>query len=251
MAVILYCAILLIGRLVNDNYIECRVKEKIIKVLEDLKVEGRRISLWQTANSADSKRITFDSFIYSVDAKKNILIIEMEKSILSLALNAEHQLYVHGNRQSIVFKSAKFKVKNKKVLVRIPESILIIDLRDNARFELENKPNKYVLHQKEIGLAGSMKFRDFSIPCIDISQSGIALKLRPTHLTKYHIGDTINLISISEVAILSDINATILYVIPYQNEKGVKHFKAGLRFSEPLDEDTLSRILVSSENEMS
>jgi hypothetical protein len=235
----------------SNNYIECRIKEKIIKVLEDLKVEGRQISLWQTASDASSTRVAFDSYIYSVDKKKNILIIEMDKPILSLALSTEHQLYIHGNKQSIVFKSAMFKVKNKKVIVLIPESIMIIDLRDNARFELENKPNKYVLHQKEVGLAGSMKYIDFSIPCIDISQTGIALKLRSTHLTKYHIGDSISLISISEVPILNNIKATILYVVPYKNDKGAKYFKAGLNFSETLDEETLSRVLVNSESEMS
>jgi len=223
-----------------SNYVECSNKTKIIDVLLEIKRSNGTVSLWQKNNKG--KRIILESYIYDVSPEENAVIIALEKPTLSLVLDIKDDIYVHGSEQSLVFKSPKFQVLKKKIYMTIPKVVKIIDLRDSMRFSLESSTLKKVIHLKEKGLQGSEQFRQHTLDCIDVSQSGMALKLRDSHLTRYHSQDTIKLVSINDVS-LEDVEAKLLYIAPHSRDESVKYFKAGFIFSKILTKEQITAII--------
>jgi c-di-GMP-binding flagellar brake protein YcgR len=230
-----------------DKYQPCSNLSEIVKTLETIQVRAKPVIMWQ--NIGNEERIVSDSIIHKIDRKnRNLVIVPLDDTKTSYSFEKNITLYMHGEERSIVFKSSDFISSKYKLIVPIPEEVRIIEHRENTRFDMRRSSSRSVLHRKEIGLEGSGNYKNFSINCYDISQTGMALELHAHHLLRYQIGDTFELKSVADILIPGNINGEVLYICPVLDLPDVKIFRAGIRFNKVLDGEVLKKVLLTNRN---
>ena len=159
-------------------------------------------------------------------------------------LKKGEELYAHTSDHTVVFKVTKFINKGDSIVIPIPKRVTQINMRSSKRITLNPSENNPVDHYKEKGLFGSEKYREYTLQCVDISQTGIALELRDRHLTRYRAGDLIDIFNICGVH-LRNLGALIVYVKEASSEERYKKYKAGLKFSRVLTPKEFTEIITS------
>lgn len=228
-----------------DKFQICEKPAEILKIFDNIMSKTQTIVMWQ--NIGDQDRVVYDSILQKIDRKnKNIIIVPLDEGQTKYKLKKNITLYMHGEERSIVFKTTKFISTKSKIVVQIPNEIRIIENREHARFDLKKSAERSVLHLKEVGLEGSGTFKNFSINCYDLSQTGMGLELHTHHLLRYQIGDSIELKTIADIPIPNKVIGTVKYICPMLELPDVKYFRAGIQFDQVLDSETLKQILMTN-----
>ena len=226
----------------TENYLEHISDHKILDVIRDLVTSKTDICIWQ--KNLKQFRVSLDGEVSDFSIEKKSLKIKVDKPTMIKALTKGEELYAHTSDHTVVFKVTKFINKGDSIVIPIPKRVTQVNMRSSKRIVLNPSENNPVDHYKEKGLFGSEKYREYTLQCIDISQTGIALELRDRHLTRYRVGDVIDIFNICGVH-LKDLGALIVYVKETSNEERYKRYKAGLKFSRVLTPKEFTEVITN------
>ncbi len=228
-----------------EKYQECSNIAEILKTLEAISVKATPIVMWQ--NIGKEERIVSDSIIEKIDKKsRNLVIVPLDDKKTKYKFEKNITLYMHGEERSIIFKTTDFISSKSKLIVKFPEEVKLIEHRESQRFDLKRFSSRSVLHRKEVGLEGSGNFKNFSINCYDLSQTGMGLELHTHHLLRYQLGDIIEIRSISDIPVPNNLKGEVVYICPVLDMPDVKIFRAGIRFLGLIDGEVLKKILLTN-----
>lgn len=209
----------------------------ILGLLDKITSEKQEITFWQNINN---KRIVYKGYVFDLDPYKKIFIIKSLKNELLLKLQKGHPVYFHANERSMIFKSEDYVREGSLLILPIPRQVKLNEQRSSVRFNLKKHLLRSVQHQKEVGVPGSGKFKTFSVNCLDISQTGIALEINSSHLTRYIIGEKIVIKEVAGIPV-NNIEAEVIHICPLGKNK--KLFRAGLVFTKTLTPKIIRDIL--------
>jgi hypothetical protein len=229
------------------NYRLCRDINHITKKLLEIELSSSDITLWQN-HDQNTKYIPLGPISWKIDVKKNVIVINVPEEIgTGLNLKSNKDLYIHSHQQSIVFKSNQFKYNESQILIHIPKVVHLIEKRQSMRFRIAGHQNTLALFKKDSAYSAAQRNdKLFSLSCLDVSECGLALKVKISQLTKYTVGNHLSIREIAGIK-LNPINAEILYTKPLEIKgNGQKFFKLGLRLGDKLTREEIARILLNS-----
>lgn len=209
----------------------------ILGLLDKITQDEQIVTFWQ---NDDDRRIIYKGYVYDLDPYKKTLILKSVNNELLLKLEKDLPIYFHAEERSMIFKSEDYMREGSLLIMPIPKQVKLNENRSAVRFSLKKHLIRSVQHQKEMGLNGSGKFKTFSVNCIDISQTGIALELNASHLTRYLVGEKIIIKEVAGIAI-PNVEAEVIHIVPIDGDK--KIFRAGLVFTKALNPKVIRDIL--------
>lgn len=199
-----------------------------------------QITIWQKGkNTKKHYKVMMNGL--SLDKRTMLFSLPGLNEKLSQVLEEGKSIYFYSKLKNIVFKSDIFTIVNNKLIVVFPksESFLLDDKRASERYYLSDINKKEIVLDVEEGLHGSEKFRTFTYRILDISESGIALEIKPHHLGKLTLGKNILIKQIKDL-LFNGLHCEVVHLTKIDEAKNL--YKAGIVFREHLENELIQDI---------
>jgi len=217
-----------------------KVHSEILGVLSKIKLSKSHVIIWQKEN--ETKRVLNTAYISKIDLNVGVFYLSSISGQWDRAIKNELALYFKGEEESILFKAKNLIVQKNELIVPIPAEVRLLEKRNQARFNLQNKTPVNIILQKNFE---KDKKRQFSVSIIDISITGVAVALSKSEAKYFYEGDTISVIEMANLELKDFVPAKIIYLKPVQFSEShfqMKNYRAGIQFGCYLTSDHIKAL---------
>ncbi|MGE3609309.1 MAG: hypothetical protein AB7I27_06955 [Bacteriovoracaceae bacterium] len=190
---------------------------QLVNIFQHLVDEKNKHLLWQHSKDT-SKKIVIHSKISNLNISNNEMTLHPEKG--EFKFNNRSYLYFYSLHRSILFKATILYHSHFKIVIRLPEMIMLPNSRVQERKVFSNDQVIRYVHNSEKNSTYHQLYLNSKL--LDLSENGLSFKSSISNIVKFNIGDKLLVKMPEQQSILRE--AEIRYITKVTSLRPLENF---------------------------
>jgi len=214
-------------------------QEEILLILSKIQMNQSHVVIWQKENEQNRKLNT--ATLSLINKSIGFFHLRSISGDWNPGVNGDIALYFKGDEESILFKVKNLIVKKGELIVPIPNEVRLLEKRNRERLQLKQKESRNTLIIQKVFENDNR--RQFCVPVIDISITGVAVALNKSETKYFYEGDAIYITKLAGTRLTNYISGKVVYLKPveyYDSHFKLKNFRVGIQFDTFISKEYLN-----------